>query len=437
MFQEFKIHTRNKFPFLEKSNILVAVSGGADSVVLAWLCHKMKLKITLAHCNFGLRNQESNNDQAFVKKLANTLKIPIFTKQFQIAEKPIGDKNSIQMAARKHRYQWFEQLTIEHNFDCILTAHHADDSLETFLINLSRGTGIEGLTGIPETNGKVIRPLLCFSKKQIITYAKTEKLNWREDSSNTQTKYLRNKIRHQIIPQLKEINPQFLDNFIQTINYLKGTRKIAEKQITEQHSALFNKYQNGYKIAIADLKKLNPLEAYLFEFFNSYGFTSWTDLKQLLDAQSGKQLFSKTHRLLKDRDYLFLQRKASDGTNIYYIYKGQKEIFKPIHLKFEWINTDCKAPKRLVEFDIDVLKFPLVIRKWQAGDYFYPSGLNGKQKLKQYFTNHKYSLLDKEAQWLLCSDNQIVWVIGKRADQRFIKTQNSKRILQVKWETKY
>ena len=432
MFTVFKQHLESDLSFLQDAKLLLATSGGIDSVVMAHLCHRLQLKFALAHCNFALRGNESDLDQAFVEKLAKTWKVAIFTKRFDTTLEAEKQKTSIQMAARALRYAWFEDLAATEGFDYIITAHHADDQLETFLINLSRGTGIEGLKGIPETNGKIARPLLPFSREAIVAYAEKEQLQWREDRSNAETKYLRNKLRHEVIPALKELNPKFLQHFIQTTQYLSGTHNLAQKHVQELKVVLFNKKKGTYQIPVSYLERLRPQEAYLYAFFSEYGFTEWNDLRDLLSAQSGKQLFSATHRLLKDREYLFLQEIKEEDTAPVTVTKKVREIQWPLPLRFQESDGDYLTTPAIAYIDKEKLKYPLTIRKWKNGDYFYPLGMQGKKKLSEFFRDEKYSLIDKEQQWLLCSEDQIVWVIGKRLDERFKVTEETQSILQVK-----
>jgi len=287
---EFQKHIENKYPCLKNASILLAVSGGVDSVVLAHLFSQSNLNFAIAHCNFQLRGEESDKDEKLVKELANDSKTKVYVTRFDTKDYACKNKVSIQVAARELRYHWFEQIMRENDYQTLVTAHHADDDLETFLINLSRGTGIEGLTGIPNKTSTISRPLLAFSKAQILKYAESEKLIWREDESNSDIKYLRNKIRHDLIPTLKELHPTFLENFQNTLGNLKGSAFILNKNITELKEELFIEKEGIIHIPIIKLKKLNPLETYLYELFKEYGFTAWNDINDLLDGASGKEV---------------------------------------------------------------------------------------------------------------------------------------------------
>ena len=434
MLNNFQNHINQNLSFLNKSRLLIAISGGLDSVVLTHLCHQLKLNIALAHCNFNLRGNESDGDEEFVLQLAEDLDLEVFIESFETEDYAKTYKLSTQMAARELRYNWFEELAEQLNFDFILTAHHADDNLETFLINLSRGTGLDGLMGIPEVNNKIVRPLLTFSREDIETYAKDNKLKWREDSSNASNKYLRNKLRHDVIPVLKEINPFLLQNFESTQNHLQDSKQIIEDTIVRiQKKAVYVDNDNVIRLSIKKLKKLSNPKAYLFELLKDFNFTEWDDVTNLLDAQSGKQVFSSTHRLLKDRDYLLLIENNSEETLESISISEDKKQLKTTFgtLFFDEADAIFDAQTNLIYVDKAKLKYPLILRKWEEGDFFYPSGMTGKKKLSKYFKDEKMSLIEKENTWLLCSEKDIVWVIGRRADNRFLATENTKQILKI------
>ncbi len=434
MFKEFEQHITNHLPFLIENKLLIAISGGVDSVVLAHLCHSLKLNVALAHCNYNLRGKESDNDEAFVLELAKKLELEVYIKHFETELYAEKSKQSIQMAARELRYDWFKKLSLKYNYNYVLTAHHADDNLETFLINLTRGTGIEGLKGIPLINENVVRPLLAFSRKDVTNYAKKLQLKWREDSSNKSTKYLRNKLRHEVIPSLKETSPKLLQNFKQTLNNLSDTSVIVKEGINailERVIIKTNKHKVVYDIS--EFKKLETPRIYLYEIFKSYGFTAWKDVFKLLDAQSGKQVLSNTHRLLKDRNCLILTKIVSEGFQK--IISVNSEVEKVDILKgyllFNTIKKASGSARNCIYVDKELLKFPLTVRNWKEGDYFYPVGMQGKKKLSKFFKDEKFSLLDKENVQLLCSENDIVWIIGKRADNRFKVSNKTKKILKI------
>ncbi len=434
MLQKFKNHTTTHFPFLFKGRLLIACSGGLDSVVLARLCHQLQFEFGIAHCNFKLRGEESDADESFVKELANQIQVPFFTTSFDTEKYAEEHLISIQMAARELRYRWFDETAHEYQYDYILTAHHADDNLETFLINLSRGTGIDGLTGIPEVNGTYIRPLLPFSRDQILKLAEKKSWQWREDSSNSSTKYLRNKLRHDVIPELKSTNPEFLQNFGNTLEYLKQSSKFIKGQVYRLKRELFQSLEGDVKkIPIQRLRDFGNPRTSLFFLLKDYGFTAWDDIEQIITAQSGKQVFSTTHRLVKDREYLLLSPITEEiSDRIYKIPEEDSMIMIPSGtLKFKIVDEMSQGDLKTIFVDKEKLKYPLIVRKWEEGDYFYPIGMKGKKKLSKYFKDEKLSLLAKERVWLLCSGKQIVWIINYRADNRFKIIPQTKQILKI------
>ncbi|AIN74586.1 tRNA lysidine(34) synthetase TilS [Flavobacterium psychrophilum] len=431
MLLKLENHLTKNLPFLKEKKLLLATSGGIDSMVMLHLFQKLNYNIAIAHCNFQLRGLESFGDQQFVQEYASKNKIPAFVTHFDTENFAKDYKLSTQIAARELRYNWFYELLETENFDFILTAHHADDNLETFIINLTRGTGLDGLTGIPEQNEQIIRPLLPFSRSEIEEYTKENSIQWREDSSNASDKYLRNKIRHDLIPILKVLNPNFLDSFLKTQNYLQEAQVMIE-------DATIMIYQQVAKedneIISFDLKKLTQLpnyKSYLYQWLREYDFTAWEDIYNLVESQSGKQIFSKKYRLLKDRDFLILSLIKELENEAYFIKTNQKEVKIPLNFSICKVN-DISSPKNTIIFvDEDKLQFPLTIRKRNEGDSFYPSGMKGKKKLSKYFKDEKMSLIEKENTWLLCSKNKIVWVIGKRADQQFVANKTTQNIIKL------
>ncbi len=434
MIEQFQHHIKTHLSFLEKSKILIAISGGIDSVVLTHLCYKIGLNVALAHCNFNLRGAESNADQAFVEQLADTLGLEVFTQHFDTQVYAKNNKCSIQMAARELRYNWFTDLAQQLNFDYIVTAHHADDNLETFLINFTRGTGLEGLTGIPEVNANFVRPLLPFSRQAIMQYAQQNTIKWVEDKSNASTAYLRNKLRHELIPILKSINPSLLQSFKNTLSHLNDSQSIVNDSMAAfLNQAIIQVSKTTVTYSILAFKNTGRPQAYLFEAFKNYGFTQWQDINALLNGQSGKQVFSSTHRLIKDRDTLLLTKITNHVLPTIVILETDKQVETPLgKLIFNQVLTPEEANKYIIYVDKATLEYPLVLRKWTQGDVFFPIGMDGKKKkLSKYFKDEKMSLLEKESTWLLCSNTKIVWVVGKRADNRFKVAQNTTSVLKI------
>ncbi|SHF03608.1 tRNA(Ile)-lysidine synthase [Arenibacter palladensis] len=431
MLENFRNHIDLYFPHLKEGKFLLACSGGLDSVVLAHLCASYKLDFSLAHCNFKLRGEESDKDEDLVRTLGKELGKEIFVTSFDTHGYMAQHKTNLQIAARELRYNWFSQIMENHHIKTLVTAHHADDSLETFIINLSRGTGIEGLSGIPSLTNTISRPLLQFSRTEIKKYAEANAIHWREDASNENTKYLRNNIRHNIIPKLKELNPHFLENFLKTQEYLGQTQEILHHHITQLKKQLFSKEEMVEKVKVASLLALKPTTTYLFHFFKEYGFTQWDDIYGLLSANSGKEVHSNTHRLLKDRDFLLLKPIVQKNTKAFYIEEDQESVSEPIDLKFSNVKAIGETSPNIIYVDKETLKYPLTVRKCQKGDYFYPLGMSGKKKISKFFKDAKMDVFAKENQWLLCSGDNIVWIIGKRADERFKITDRTKEILKI------
>lgn len=433
MLEAFQQHINQDFPELLKNRFLLACSGGLDSVALTHLCHKSQMNFALAHCNFGLRGDDSEGDEQFVGSLAQKLGKEFFVTHFDTLGYVNQHKVSVQMAARKLRYHWFNKILEENNLVSLVTAHHADDDLETFLINLSRGTGIDGLTGIPAKTTLLSRPLLKFSREDLLTYAQNNQLEWREDKSNADAKYLRNKIRLEIIPTLKELHSNFLENFMNTQSFLNGTAQIAQHHLQELKKRLFVEEKKVIKISIQQLRELSPQSSYLYGIFNEYGFNESNAIIDLLDAISGKYLVSKTHKLLKDRDFLLLTEiRLNDASQeIYNISQEQKVIQEPLEMKFSIVPKRDNNTDTIIYVDKNALKYPLTIRKWNKGDYFYPFGFHGKKKLAKFFKDEKIDVFSKKEQWLLCSDAEIVWIVGRRADDRFKVQDSTKEVLRI------
>lgn len=429
-------HINQNFPFLNGQKLLLATSGGLDSMVMLDLFHKSKFEIAVAHCNFQLREMESFEDQNFVQNYADVNNIELFLTQFDTQAFANDYKLSTQVAARELRYSWFYELLETENYDFILTAHHADDNLETFLINFVRGTGLDGLTGIPAQNDKVIRPLLYFCRQEIAQYAEENNIQWREDSSNASDKYLRNKIRHNLVPILKEFNPDFLTSFKKTQMYLQQSQTMAEDASIMVYQQVATENGEDVHFDLNQLKKLPNYKSYLHYWLNEYGFSAWDDIYDLVDGQSGKQVFSRDFRLLKNREFLILSPiKIEDEIEEYFIYKNQKEVNIPLNLSFCKVDDIRAVPNTTIFVDEDKLCFPLDLRRWKEGDSFQPFGMEGNsKKVSKFFKDQKLSLLEKENIWILCCNNQIVWIVGHRQDERFKVRSTTKNILKIQLE---
>lgn len=433
MLSDFKKQIQLNFPFLEYKKVLIATSGGVDSMVLVHLFQQISDSFSLAHCNFKLRGSESDEDQKFVSSYAIKNAIPYFTTQFDTATFARESKLSIQVAARELRYHWFYELVATHQFDYIVTAHHADDALETVLINFVRGTGLEGLTGIPAQNNLVIRPLLNCSRQQILDYAHSNAISWREDSSNASDYYLRNKIRHDLVPILKELNPNFLTSFQHTISFLAASQKMVGDAASMVYDLVVTEKEASIYIDIIALKKWTNYQSYLYQWLSEYGFSAWDDIYNLVDAQSGKQVLAPDFRIIKDRNHLIINSNETKVDNQdYFLFENQTEINFPLKLKLSYSNSELVSENSSIFVDANQLVFPLTIRKWKKGDFFQPYGMGGKsKKISKFFKDQKMSLIEKEKTWLLCSDSKIVWVIGIRQDERYSVVETTQNKLQI------
>jgi tRNA(Ile)-lysidine synthase len=437
MLKAFQNLLQTHFFFLRNTPLLLAVSGGLDSMALTDLCLKSGLNIALAHCNFKLRGAESDGDEKFIMDFAKENNLEVFVTHFDTETHAQTNKQSIQMAARQLRYDWFETLKNEYGFEYILTAHHADDNLETLLINLSRGTGLDGLTGIPEVNGATARPMLGFSRNDIHNYALQEQIQWREDSSNKSIKYLRNNIRHTIIPVLKSLNPSFIENFQTTQSHLKDTQLVLEDYMLEVEDRVIESIDEDKIVYNANkIQSLNNPKAYLYQLLKSYNFTDWTQIVTLLEAQSGKQITSSTHRLLKNRSQLILSKLSNSTAKAVNILIGESQTVvsipcQPFNLSLEITSFIGPISEDVLYLDFKSLSFPLKLSNWSEGDYFHPSGMKGKKKLSKYFKDEKLSLIEKENTLVMYSGDAVVWIVNRRADQRFLANQNSPKILKL------
>ncbi|QIK16779.1 tRNA lysidine(34) synthetase TilS [Blattabacterium sp. DPU] len=425
------------FSFEQKKKVCVAVSGGLDSMLLINLFLDIpEIESEVAHCNFSLRDEESNEDEIFVKNFCYKKNIICHVKKFDTLNFAKKHKLSIQMAARKLRYDWFSKLLKINSYEYLVLGHHFDDSIETFFINVFRGTGIKGLLGIPKKNKKFIRPLSDFTKEEILHCAKIKNVKWRLDRSNQDLKYLRNKIRS----VLSTFSFSFHKGLKKTISYLHNENLIIEKKIEEicQEITIEKKdYPFFWKIECKQIKKLHPLSFYLFKLFYPYGFNDINGLKTLIDAQSGKQLKSQNYRIIKNRnDWILVSHQfLSKNKNKTYLIPDLevvKNMLLPVDIKF-FSNPEKKSIKNMFLMDFDKIQFPLLLRTWRKGDFFYPFKMKGKKKLSKYYKEKKFSLLDKEHTWLLINGNgYIILIIGNRLDDRFKITKNTKKILGIK-----
>ena len=436
MVTAFKKHIAAHFPALADQKILIACSGGLDSIVLLHLLQKIGLTLGVAHCNFKLRGAHSDADLSFVKTIAGNLGVPVFTTVFDTKTYAKTQGVSTQVAARELRYEWFYSTAKANGYDRIATGHHADDDLETFFINLSRVTGLRGLTGITSNTEQLIRPLLPFSRAQIMQFAKKEELFWREDSSNSTRDYLRNKLRLDVIPAFKGVNKTVLQNFKQTQQHLKESQALLEDYITLVTKLVVSHTDAGYEIDSKQLQALPNTNTLLFELLYPYGFTDFKAIASILESEVGKKVLSKQYVLHKDRNHLVLTTKEQVvDSRVYCIDAKQQSCTIPIKLNFTKVAQVGEHEPHSLYVDAAKLTYPLKVRAWRLDDVFHPFGMKGKKKLTKFFKDEKLSLLSKNSVWVLESGDEIVWVIGLRPDDRYKVTSATKEVLKIQWNT--
>lgn len=418
---------------IDNSKVIVGVSGGADSVALLDILYSLKYECIVAHCNFHLRGEESNRDAFFVEELCAKYNLKYERIDFDTEAYAELNSISIEMAARDLRYNWFEQLRVIHLADRIAVAHHKDDSTETILLNLIRGTGIRGLTGINGQNEYIIRPLLCLNRSEILDYLGERKLSYVDDSTNSEDLYTRNKIRLNVIPLLETINPSVKESINRTAEHLRQVETIYNFYIAQVRNDIL-------KDDSIDIKKLIQYiepEAILYELLAPYKFNSATvrQIFESLISQPGKIFYSDTYKLIRDRDYFILKKKKNLSVDSFTIHQNDSTIAYPISMKIDTIayseDFAIEKDKNILYVDKSKISYPLTIRRWKQGDWFVPFGMKGKKKLSDYFSDQKYSIFKKEEAWLLCSGNDIVWIIGERSDNRFKVDSTTSEIIKI------
>ncbi len=427
-------------PYLKKNvPVLVGVSGGADSVVLAHVLHKLGFRITIAHCHFNLRGTDADVDQKFTKDLASAMEVPFFTVKFETQVYADTRKVSIQMAARDLRYFWFEKLCKENKLAQIAVGTHLTDNIETFLFNAAKGTGLSGLRGIKPQNGSVIRPLLNIGKEEIYTYAKSEGLVWREDLSNQSIKYHRNKLRHKVLPVLTEINPNLEATFQRNFERLSRVDAFVVDQMKTIWNTWVVQEDKGLKIAIEAIKNHPFSDVVLNYQLKEFGFNAVhvKNLLQAIQGQPGTMVSSVDHHIYIDREFVFIQQKRFfSAGNGFKVTEFLGEIKEPLHLKFEDHYADdikIVANIKRVFLDFDKLKFPLHLRHWKDGDKFSPLGMKGKKKISDLLIDLKIPKHEKQNIWVLESGSEICWVVGLRSSNNFKIDSQTKRVYSVEW----
>jgi len=423
--------------FDPKSKLLVAVSGGVDSVVLCQLCYLSGLNFAIGHCNFQLRGNDSERDERFVVSLANKLKAPFFSVKFDTKKYAEENKVSTQVAARELRYHWFEQVRKENNYDYILTAHHADDNVETVLMSFFRGTGIRGLTGIKSKNGKIRRPLLFARRSDLENFIEENKLPYVQDESNLHDDYTRNYFRNTVLPMIGKIFPEASENILSNIQRMKEVSLLYRQAIEQHRKKMMVPKGNEWFVPVLLLQNSDAVATLLFEMVREFGFTSGqvSEIINLLDSESGKYIVSPTHRILKDRKHLIISPlKESENTSVImegfgeYAFAGGTVFVKEI----VDVPSQISADDAIAMLDAKNITFPLILRPWKTGDYFYPLGMPKKKKVSRFLIDKKLSLIEKERVWVVEMNKKIIWVLGYRIDNRFKIMPGTEKIIQLK-----
>lgn len=419
-----------------KNKLLIAVSGGLDSVVLTDLCLRAGFPVELAHCNFQLRAAESNRDEAFVQELATKANCRFWSKKFDTQDYAAQNKVSIQVAARTLRYTWFYEL-LQGSSAFLLTAHHAGDNLETVLMNFFKGTGIAGMRGILPKQGRLLRPLLSFSRETLLNYARWRQLEWVEDSSNRSDAYTRNYFRHQLLPVLQQVYPAAEANALTSIRHLRDAELLYQQSIARLKKKLLHLKGEEWHIPVLLLSRQEAKQTILYELLKEFGFSAAQSATamSLLTSETGKWIQSPTHRLIRNRKWLVLAPNRTDASGIRVIDAGETELqhagFRMRIAAVQKIPDQPDPDRWQALLNADALQFPLLLRQWKPGDYFYPLGMKKKKKLARFFIDQKLSKTAKEAVWVLESEKRIVWVIGYRIDDRFKLEPATQNLLQI------
>lgn len=436
---EVKIFIEQHTLLNANAKVLCAVSGGVDSIVMVSMLKDLGYSVGIAHCNFKLRGKSADKDEHFVKQYAETNNIPFYSISFETDKYAKQHKLSIQMAARTLRYEWFEEIRKLHGFEKIATAHHLNDQVETVLLNLTKGTGISGLTGINANNGKIIRPLLSLSKEAILKYAEKQKLKFRTDASNADNKYERNLIRNKIVPLLSSLNPSLLNTFQHNINHFNEAEQLANYAKQQLKKKLIQNRKGNYFISILKLQNQPGWKTLLDDLLSDFGFShkQTEEVVKMLHSQSGKQIENTTYRIIKDREFLIISEANTENNSeaIVLIENEKQKVKSPFFkLKFEVVKfkgIQHKSAEWFMQLDYHKISFPLTLRKWQRGDYFYPLGMNKKKKISNFLVDEKVSVLDKEQTYVLLSGEHIIAIVGKRIDDRFKVNDATKKSLEI------
>lgn len=435
LLQQFTDYIKQQNLFLPKDKLLLAVSGGVDSVVLCELCKQAGYDFAIAHCNFQLRGEDSKRDENFVTALAKKYGVIFYTITFDTNSIVNQEKKSVEETARDLRYAWFEKLSMEHGYHYVVTAHHANDNIETVLMNFFRGTGIKGLHGILPKQNKIVRPLLFTNKKELSAFATENKLDFVTDYTNEQNDFTRNYFRNELIPAIKKVFPGAEGNILNNITRLGEAEQLYNQAIELHKKKLLEHKGNEIHIPVLKLQQAVPLSTIVYEIIKDYNFTAYQtdDVVSLLRSESGKYIQSYSHRIIRNRKWLVISpTKTVDAQNILIEENDTKIIFENGVLQIEKQSQSLTISHQpsTAQLNAAEIKFPLLLRKWKTGDYFYPLGMQKKKKLSRFFIDQKLSLTQKENVWVIESNKKILWVVGMRIDDRFKITAATKDIIQ-------
>ncbi|GGD71845.1 tRNA(Ile)-lysidine synthase [Emticicia aquatilis] len=452
MLHAFLTYINEQKLFEPSEKVLLTVSGGKDSVAMLDLFCGANILFAVAHCNFQLRGRDSDEDQLFVENLCKENNVVFHTKTFDTKAYAKKNKISIEMAARTLRYEWFESLRKELNFDYIATAHHLNDSIETVLLNLTKGTGISGLKGISAKKGHIIRPMLFASRQEIDAYVAKKKLSWREDSSNASNDYQRNLIRNQVVPLLKKINPNLDETFARNLERFQSLEADFRKNLSHFKATVMREENGVFFLKIANIRYWQSANYYLEELLKEFGFNYFQskEIFNSLDGLSGKVFHAENFTLLKDREELVITAPQqwlppqplpdkeglclqinNDSLNTEQSFEFLDKKLRFTVLNIEEIDSKFERNNTILFADFDKIMFPITFRTWQEGDWFIPLGMKGKKKISDFLIDKKISLNLKKNIFLLTSQDAVIWVAGQRADDRFKLTDTTKKILKV------
>ncbi|MGF6930032.1 tRNA(Ile)-lysidine synthase [Chitinophaga sp. W2I13] len=434
---DFTAYISGRQLFDPAQKVLLAVSGGVDSIVMAWLFKNAGYRAGIAHCNFQLRGEESERDEAFVRNMAATLELPLHVVKFDTNGYVAQHRVTIQVAARELRYQWLEEVRAAEGYAYIATAHHMQDSVETALMNFAKGTGIAGLHGILPKQERLIRPLLFTEKDRLIAYAAMNNISFVEDSSNITDKYTRNYFRHQVIPRLQEAFPGVVKNMSATIERIREAEILYQEALAKHRKRLLFQQGNTWMVPVLKLQKTIPLQTIAWELFRTFGCSSaqTQQVLSLMESESGRYVDTASHRIVRNRQWLLITPLATDASPLVVIEPGQQHIhFGGGQLQVreqERGNAGIPASPEIAWLDAAQVSFPLILRKWKQGDYFYPLGMPKKKKVSRFLIDQKLSMPQKENVWVLESNKRIVWLVGMRVDDRVKITPKTKAVLSI------